>query len=178
MPEVKVKLEITSVMTRANDVSVTWHRLHQRMMQLRLTWKDDVSNDVRRRVKVRESTWRCRAVRGRTHRKFYRRVRACGTPDGDRSGVVKQIAWRPTRLYDFCLDRRFKTTDPTKAVVLAAKIELLAAEIHPWNLWRRRGSLERHWRGLLTGEVEAAEITDKDKTAKHKKVRAMALIPC
>ena len=56
-------------------------------------------------------------------------MRARGTPDGDRFGVVKQIACRPTRLYDFCLDRRFKMTDPTKAVVLAAKIELLAAEI-------------------------------------------------
>ena len=165
-------------MTRANDVSVTWHRLHQWMMQLGLTWKDDVSNDVSWRVKVRESTWRRRAARGKTHRKFYRHVRARGTPDGDRFGVVKQIAWRPTRLYDFCLDQRFKTTNPTKEVVLAAKIELLAAEIQPWDLWRRWGSLERHWRGLLTEEVEAAEITDKDKTAKHKKVRAMALIPC
>ena len=64
-----------------------------------------------------------------------------------------------------------------KAVVLAAKVELLAAEIQPWDLWRQRGSLERHWRGLLTGEVEAVEITDKDKTTEHKKVRAMALIP-
>ena len=44
------------MMTRANDVNVTWHRLHQWMMQLGLTWKDDVSNDVSWRVKVREST--------------------------------------------------------------------------------------------------------------------------
>ena len=68
--------------------------------------------------------------------------------------------------------------DPTNTVVLAVKIKLLAAEIQPWDLWRRRGSLERHWKGLLTGEVEAAEIIDKDKTAEHKKVRAMALVPC
>ena len=69
-------------------------------------------------------------------------------------------------------------TDPTKAVVLAAKIELLAAEIQLWDLWRWWGSLERHWRGLLTGEVETAEIIDKDKTVEYKKVRAMTLIPC
>ena len=38
----------------------------------------------------------------------------------------------------------------------------------------RRG----HRKGLLTDEVEAAENTNKDKTARHKKVRAMTLIPC
>ena len=38
----------------------------------------------------------------------------------------------------------------------------------------RRG----HIKGLLTGEVEATENTNKNKTAKHKKVKAMTLIPC
>ena len=31
---------------------------------------------------------------------------------------------------------------------------------------------------LLTEEVEAAENTNKNKTTRHKKVRAMTLIPC
>ena len=35
-----------------------------------------------------------------------------------------------------------------------------------------------HWKGLLIEEVEAAENTNKDKTARHKKIRAIALIPC
>ena len=38
----------------------------------------------------------------------------------------------------------------------------------------RRG----HGKGLRTDEVEVAEDTNKDKIAIHKKVRAMALIPC
>ena len=38
----------------------------------------------------------------------------------------------------------------------------------------RRG----HEKGLLAKEFEAAENTNKDKTTRHKKVRAMALIPC
>ena len=38
----------------------------------------------------------------------------------------------------------------------------------------RRG----HQKGLLNGEVEAKENTDKDKIARHKEVRAMALILC
>ena len=38
----------------------------------------------------------------------------------------------------------------------------------------RRG----HRKGLLTGEVEAAKNTNKDKTARHKKIRAIALILC
>ena len=38
----------------------------------------------------------------------------------------------------------------------------------------RRG----HEKGLLTEEVEAVENTNKDKTARHKKFRAMTLIPC
>ena len=38
----------------------------------------------------------------------------------------------------------------------------------------RRG----HRKGLLTGEVEAAKNTNEDKTARHKKIRAIALIPC
>ena len=38
----------------------------------------------------------------------------------------------------------------------------------------RRG----HRKGLLTEEVEVAENTNKDKTARHKKIRAIALIPC
>ena len=36
----------------------------------------------------------------------------------------------------------------------------------------------RHKKGLLTEEVEVVENTNNDKTAKHKKVRATALIPC
>ena len=35
----------------------------------------------------------------------------------------------------------------------------------------------RHGKGLLTEEVEVAKNTNKDKTARHKKVRAMVLIP-
>ena len=35
-----------------------------------------------------------------------------------------------------------------------------------------------HGKGLLTDEVEAVENTNKDRTARHKKIRAMALIPC
>ena len=35
-----------------------------------------------------------------------------------------------------------------------------------------------HGKALLTEEVEAAENTNKYKTARHKKVRAMALILC
>ena len=61
--------------------------------------------------------------------------------------------------------------DPTKAVILVAVIELLAVKIQPWRL-------SGHREGLLTEEVEAAENTNKDRTARHKKVRAMALIPC
>ena len=38
----------------------------------------------------------------------------------------------------------------------------------------RRG----HRKGLLTEEVEVAKNTNKDKTARHKKIRAIALIPC
>ena len=38
----------------------------------------------------------------------------------------------------------------------------------------RRG----HGKGLLAKEFEATENTNKDKTARHKKVRTMALIPC
>ena len=38
----------------------------------------------------------------------------------------------------------------------------------------RRG----HGKVLLIEEVKAAENTNKDKIARHKKVRAMALIPC
>ena len=33
-------------------------------------------------------------------------------------------------------------------------------------------------KGLLTDEVKAAENTNEDRTARHKKIRAMALIPC
>ena len=41
------------------------------------------------------------------------------------------------------------------------------------------GAIRRgHGKGLLTEEVEAAENTNKDKTARHKKVRAMTLISC
>ena len=61
--------------------------------------------------------------------------------------------------------------DPTKAVILVAVIELLAVKIQPWRL-------SGHREGLLIEEVEAAENTNKDRTARHKKVRAMALIPC
>ena len=40
------------------------------------------------------------------------------------------------------------------------------------------GAVKRgHWKGLLTTEVEAAKNIDKDKTVRHKKIRAMALIP-
>ena len=38
----------------------------------------------------------------------------------------------------------------------------------------RRG----HGKGLLTKEVEATENTKKDKTARYKKIKAMALILC
>ena len=41
----------------------------------------------------------------------------------------------------------------------------------------RRGH-RRKKKGLLTKGVEAAENTNKDKIAKHKKVRVMTLIPC
>ena len=61
--------------------------------------------------------------------------------------------------------------DPTEAVILVAVIELLTVKIQPWYL-------SRHREGLLTEEVKAAENTNKDMTARHKKVRVMALIPC
>ena len=38
----------------------------------------------------------------------------------------------------------------------------------------RRG----HRKGLLIGEVEAAKNTNKDKTTRHMKIRAITLIPC
>ena len=41
------------------------------------------------------------------------------------------------------------------------------------------GAVRRGYgKGLLTEEVKATENTNKDKTARHKKVRAMTLIPC
>ena len=41
------------------------------------------------------------------------------------------------------------------------------------------GAVKRGYgKGLLTDEVEVAKNTNKDKTARHKKVRTMALIPC
>ena len=46
------------------------------------------------------------------------------------------------------------------------------------HLWRRWVVKRRHRKGLLSEEVEAAKNTNKDKTARHKKVEAMALIPC
>ena len=61
--------------------------------------------------------------------------------------------------------------DLTEAVILVAVIEFLAVKIQPWHL-------SGHIEGLLIEEVEAAENTNKDRTARHKKVRAMALIPC
>ena len=64
----------------------------------------------------------------------------------------------------------------------------------PWSWWRwssfwrwkfnlgtsdSGGSVRRgHRKGLLTDEVEAEKNTNKDKIARHKKIRAMALIPC
>ena len=60
-----------------------------------------------------------------------------------------------------------------------------------WSWWRRasfqwwRFNLDGsrvikrgHRKGLLTEEVEAAENTNKDKTTRHKKIRALTLIPC
>ena len=38
----------------------------------------------------------------------------------------------------------------------------------------RRG----HQKGILTEEVEVAENTNKDKIARHKKIRVIGLIPC
>ena len=35
-----------------------------------------------------------------------------------------------------------------------------------------------HFKGLLTAEVEVAENTDKEKIARHKKIRAVVLISC
>ena len=35
-----------------------------------------------------------------------------------------------------------------------------------------------HRKGLLIEEVKAVENTNKDKTARHKKIRAIALILC
>ena len=61
--------------------------------------------------------------------------------------------------------------DPTGAMILVAVIEFLTLKIQPWHL-------SGHREGLLIEEVEAAENTNKDRTARHKKVRAMALIPC
>ena len=61
--------------------------------------------------------------------------------------------------------------DPTKAVILVAVIELLAVKIQPWRL-------SGHREGLLTEEVEAAENTNKNRIVRHKKIRAMTLIPC
>ena len=61
--------------------------------------------------------------------------------------------------------------DPMEAVILVAVTELLTVKIQPWHL-------SGHREGLLTEEVEAAENTNKNRTARHKKVRAMALIPC
>ena len=58
-----------------------------------------------------------------------------------------------------------------EAVILVVVIEFLAVKIQPWHL-------SGHREGLLIGEVEAAENTNKDRTARHKKVRAMALILC
>ena len=61
--------------------------------------------------------------------------------------------------------------DLTEAVILVAMIELLVVKIQPWHL-------SGHKKGLLIGKVEVAKNTNKDRTARHKKVRAMALIPC
>ena len=61
--------------------------------------------------------------------------------------------------------------DPTEAVILMAVIELLAVKIQPWRFLGHR-------EGLLTEEVEAAENTNKNRIVRHKKIRAMALIPC
>ena len=61
--------------------------------------------------------------------------------------------------------------DPTEAVILVAVIELLTVKIQPWYL-------SGHREGLLTEKVKVAENTNKDMTARHKKVRAMAVIPC
>ena len=58
-----------------------------------------------------------------------------------------------------------------EAVILVAVIELLAVKIQPWYL-------SGHREGLLTEEVEAAENTNKDRTARQKKARAMTLILC
>ena len=60
---------------------------------------------------------------------------------------------------------------PTEAMILVAVIELLEVKIQPWHLLGHR-------KGLLIEEVEAAENTNKNRTARHKKVRATALIPC
>ena len=56
------------------------------------------------------------------------------------------------------------------------------------SFWWRRFNLRNsnggkvikrgHRKGLLTKEDKAAENTNKDKTTRHKKVRAVALIPC
>ena len=51
--------------------------------------------------------------------------------------------------------------DLIEAVILVAVIELLALKIQPWHL-------SGHREGLLTEKVEAAENTNKDKTARHK----------
>ena len=41
------------------------------------------------------------------------------------------------------------------------------------------GAVKRgHWKDLLTAEVEATKNIDKDKTARHKKIKVVALIPC
>ena len=61
--------------------------------------------------------------------------------------------------------------DLTEAVILVAVTELLAVKIQPWHL-------SGHREGLLTEEVEATKKTNKDRTARHKKFRAMDLIPC
>ena len=61
--------------------------------------------------------------------------------------------------------------DLTEVVILVAMIELLVVKIQHWHL-------SGHRKGLLIGKVEAAENTNKDRTARHKKVRAIVLIPC
>ena len=56
-----------------------------------------------------------------------------------------------------------------KAMILVAVFKLLAVKIQPWAPLM---AVEQLWEGteaLLTKEVEAAENTNKDKTARHKR---------
>ena len=66
------------------------------------------------------------------------------------------------------------------AILKAREARVANCPIFDRRVAAHGGGAVRRWHGkcLLTKEVEAAENTNKDKTARHKKVRVMTLIPC